>query len=506
MTMPAERLNPEPNLQALLADIASAPPVQLSGIGDDSRRLATGDAFLAVQGAGHHGLEFVDAAIESGVAAVVWDSATGDERLAKGCVPFVGVDGLAKQLGEIANRWYDWPSQALDVIAVTGTNGKTTVAFLTAQCLQRLGRTCAYIGTLGYGIDELQIDLGMTTPPCLELHKKLAEFRKIGATHTAIEVSSHALDQDRIDGLRLDAAVFTNLSRDHVDYHGDMRAYANSKARLFTDFDCDHRIVSLDCEFGQELADRCGSEVITTSTRFDRVANGRAYVFVRSVVATASGSHVAISSSWGNGELDIPLPGEFNISNAIEVLALLLASGIEFDDAREIIGQMSAPPGRMQPVTAADEAGVPQVFVDYAHTPAALEAALRALRPHADGHIWCVFGCGGDRDHGKRSMMGKVANRLADRSIVTNDNPRSEPPQDIIADVLTGMNNSAIAIENRAAAIAYAIREAQANDTVLIAGKGHESYQIIGAERLEFSDFQTARANIEVRLRNWGRQ
>ena len=505
MSMPAERFNTKPNLRELLAGIAEAPAVPVAGISDDSRRLGAGSVFLAVQGANHHGLDFLDAAVESGVAAIVWDSTTGDPGKASGPVPVIAANDLAAQLGEIANRWFDWPSHALDVIGVTGTNGKTTVAFLAAQCLQRLGRPCAYLGTLGYGVDELDVDLGMTTPPCLDLHEKLAGFRDLGAMHAAIEVSSHALDQGRLDGVRFDAAVFTNLSRDHVDYHGDMRAYANSKARLFTDFESRHRIVSLDSDFGRELAERCGGDVVTTSTRFDRVANGRPYVFVRSVVATAGGSRVTVVSSWGNGDIEIPLPGEFNVSNAIQVLALLLAWGVEFDDAREVVEQMSAPPGRMQAVAAAGETDVPQVFVDYAHTPAALEAALRALRPHVKGRIWCVFGCGGDRDTGKRPLMGRVVDRLADRPVVTNDNPRNEPPQNIIADVMGGMRDSVIAIENRAAAIAYAIREADANDTVLIAGKGHEDYQIIGDERLDFSDFQIARANLELRLGARGR-
>ena len=224
MSMPAERLNANLNLRQLLAGIAEAPAVPVAGISDDSRRLAAGGVFLAVQGANHHGLDFVDAAIGVGVAAIVWDSATGDPTKANGPMPIVAVDDLAARLGDIANRWYDWPSHALDVIGVTGTNGKTTVAFLAAQCLQRLGRPCGYLGTLGYGVDELDVDLGMTTPPCLDLHEKLAGFRDIGAVHAAIEVSSHALDQNRMDGVRLDAAVFTNLSRDHVDYHGDMRA------------------------------------------------------------------------------------------------------------------------------------------------------------------------------------------------------------------------------------------------------------------------------------------
>ena len=499
MSMPAERLTERKNLQQLLQGLADAPAVDIRGISDDSRRLRAGDAFIACQGATRHGLEFVDMAVDAGVAAIVWDSSTGDASLACGNVPFVAVDGLAGHLGEIANRWYEWPSHEVDVIGVTGTNGKTTVAFLAAQSLQLLGLSSGYIGTLGFGMDSLDVDLGLTTPPCLDLHGKLAEFRDAGALAAAIEVSSHALDQGRLSGMRFSAAIFTNLSRDHIDYHGSMQAYGASKAQLFTAFDCDTRIVSLDSEFGQVLANRLGQNVITTSSRLDRVANGRPYVFVRSAAATESGSRIVVHSTWGGGEVHVPMPGEFNISNAVQVMALLLSRGIEFDDAARAIASLTAPPGRLELVNDRDDADLPRVYVDYAHTPAALEAVLRALRPHANGKIWCVFGCGGDRDRGKRPVMGRVAARLADRTVITNDNPRGEDPGAIIAAIESGMRRPGVVIEDRAAAIAWTIRKAAAVDTVLIAGKGHEDYQIIGDRRLDFSDVQAARANLAAR-------
>ena len=506
MSMPAEILQPDITLQQLLAGLVDAPPMPISGIADDSRQLEAGNVFLAWQGAAAHGLDFVATAIAAGAAAIVWDADTGDESLAVGDVSFIPVKGLADHLGKIANRWYDWPSRAVKVIGVTGTNGKTTVASIVAQCLQNLGSHCAYIGTLGAEFKGVVDDLGMTTPPCLELHRLLAKFRDAGASHVALEVSSHALAQGRVDGVEFDAAIFTNLSRDHIDYHGDMRAYGEAKARLFTEYGARHRIVSMDSEYGQDLAGRCGSDVVTVSTRFDRVANGRPYVFVRSVVTTPIGSRITINSSWGNGAIEISLPGDFNVANVVEVLALLLTWNIPFADACEVIGQVKAPPGRMQIVAESEVATVPTVFVDYAHTPAALEAALRALRPHARTNIWCVFGCGGDRDRGKRPQMGKIVNRLADQAIVTNDNPRSEPAGEIIADILAGMDDGALAIEDRAAAIARAIHDAQANDVILIAGKGHEDYQIIGDKRLDFSDYEAARANINERLKEAGEQ
>lgn len=504
MSMPAEILKPDLTLQQLLAGFVDAPPMPISGIADDSRQLQAGNVFLAWQGARSHGLEFAAAAIEAGAVAIVWDADTGDESLAVGDVSFFPVKGLADHLGEIANRWYDWPSRAVKVIGVTGTNGKTTVASIVAQCLQKLGSHCAYIGTLGSEFNGVVNDLGMTTPPCLQLHRQLAMFRNAGASHVALEVSSHALVQGRVDGVQFDAAIFTNLSRDHIDYHGDMRAYGAAKARLFTEYDVRHSIISMDSEYGQELAGQCGSDVVTVSTRFDRVANGRPFVFVRSVVTTLVGSRITINSSWGDGDIEISLPGDFNVANVVEVLALLLSWNIPFADASEVVGQVKAPPGRMQIVAESEVGTVPTVFVDYAHTPAALEAALRALRPHAKANIWCVFGCGGDRDRGKRPQMGKIVSRLADRAIVTNDNPRGELPGEIIADVLAGMDDGALAIEDRAAAIAQAIHDAEASDIILIAGKGHEDYQIIGDKRLDFSDYEVSRASINERLKEAG--
>ncbi|MDH4106921.1 MAG: UDP-N-acetylmuramoyl-L-alanyl-D-glutamate--2,6-diaminopimelate ligase [Gammaproteobacteria bacterium] len=498
MSMPAEQLPTKPNLQQLLAGMADAPPLAITGIADDSRRVRPGNLFIAWQGATTHGLAHAPTAIERGAAAVAWDSATGDSKLASGSVPFIGIEGLGAGLGEVANRWYDSPSRSLRLAGVTGTNGKTTVAYLATQAMQLLGRGCGYIGTLGAGIDELRSDVALTTPPCLELHRLLAEFRDAGADYSAIEVSSHALVQDRVNGLRFDTTIFTNLSRDHIDYHSDMRAYFESKARLFTSHSSRHQVVSVDCEYGMELAERCGTGVVRVATRRDRQAGTGRHVAARDIEAVAAGYRVRVASSWGQADVSVPLAGEFNVSNALVVLALLLCWNVSFEDACAVIEYLAAPPGRLQRV-AVEGSSLPAVYVDYAHTPAALEAVLRALRSHTSARLWCVFGCGGDRDRGKRPLMGAVASRDADRAVVTNDNPRTEPPSQIIADVLAGMDAEAIAIESRSAAIAYAIREAAPGDVVLIAGKGHEDYQIIGDQRHDFSDYQAARANLEAR-------
>ena len=491
MSVPAMKMNATATLGELLSGLANAPDIPVAGIASDSRKLQSGFLFLACKGASGHGLDYLSQAKDAGVCAVAWDAGTASEPLDIG-VPMIPVDNLAAQLGEIANRYYGNPSRALKTIGVTGTNGKTTVAWLLAQCLQQLDRRCGYIGTLGYGIDDVVVAEGMTTPAAVELHGHLADFVAAGASYAALEVSSHALSQHRLDGVDFDAALFTNLTRDHLDYHGDMPGYFEAKARLFLDCPVNHKIVNLDTNFGTELAARCGQDVVTVSTKFDRVANGRPFVFVRSVATNATGSEISIKSSWGDGKFVLPLPGDFNVANAAMVLACLLATDVELEKACDVLQLVSAPPGRMQKVAGVNMS----VYVDYAHTPDAIESALHALRPHCRGDLWCVFGCGGDRDTGKRPMMAKLAERLADRVVVTSDNPRFESPQQIIAQIVTGLSNAdkATMIEDRGAAIAWAVANAGPDDVILVAGKGHENYQEAQGERHPFSDYSIALA------------
>ncbi len=487
--MPAEHLTPTPTLADLLAGYAEAPAIPVAGIASDSRLLGAGYLFLACKGMNSHGIDFLDQAIEKGVSAVAFDASTADAPANVG-VPVFAVDDLAARMGEIANRYYDRPSEAMRVFGVTGTNGKTTVAWLIAQCAQLLGERCAYLGTLGHGLEEIEGEGGMTTPPVVELQGLLAGFRASGANFAALEVSSHGLSQGRVDGVRFEAALFTNLTRDHLDYHASMRDYFETKARLFLDCDPRQRIVNIDSEWGTQLAERCGSDVITVSTTFDRVANGRPYVFVRSVVAHERGSDVSFTSAWGDGRFSLPLPGDYNVANAATVLALMLAQGVQLDDACDVLSRVTSPPGRMQQAVA----GGISVFIDYAHTPIAVEAALRALRAHCRGRLWCVFGCGGDRDAGKRPLMGKAAERYAHRIVITNDNPRTESPQRIIDEIVAGLARPerATVIEDRAAAIQWAVAQADATDVVLLAGKGHEDYQQIGDDCRPFSDYAVA--------------
>jgi UDP-N-acetylmuramoyl-L-alanyl-D-glutamate--2,6-diaminopimelate ligase len=495
MSMPAEYLHTSPTLADLLQGFADAPRIPVGGIASDSRALGQDDVFLACQGASNHGLDFAADAVSAGVVAIVYDATTAGELPAGIGVPMIGVPHLADKLGEIANRFHGRPSEQLDVIGVTGTNGKSTVAWLISNSFELLDERCAYLGTLNHAL---------TTPPVVDLHGKLAEFRDAGAGHAAIEISSHALAQNRVDGVHFEVALFTNLTRDHLDYHANMRDYAEAKAKLLIDCRPGHRIINLDSEFGAELAKRCVQNVTTVSTNFDRVANGRPYVFVQAVVATEQGSDITVRSSWGDGRFALQMPGDFNVANAVIVLALLLHKGVSMDDACEALSKVDAPPGRMQRVAAVNS--LPSVYIDYAHSPNAIEVALRALRAHCRGRLWCVFGCGGDRDKGKRPMMGKAAQRLADHVVVTSDNPRTESPAGIIDDIVSGLASphAATVIEDRAAAIGWAIAHARASDVVLIAGKGHEDYQDTAAGRIAFSDHGVAEAALAARAAESG--
>lgn len=501
MSMPAENLITAPTVADLLRGYVDAPALPVTGIASDSRQVADGYLFLATQGMTSHGLDFIDKALASGAVAIAFDAASADAPDNVN-VPVLAVDDLAAKLGEIANRFYGRPSERLKVMGVTGTNGKTTVAWLIAQCEELLGASCGYLGTLGYGVGELAGAGGMTTPAAVELHGRLAEFCNQHASSAAIEVSSHALSQGRVDGVRFEAALFTNLTRDHLDYHADMRQYFESKARLFEEADVLHRIVAIDSEWGVELASRCGDDVVVVATQADRVGGGsfdsRPHVFVRAVDAKEQGSEFVVDSSWGRGRVKLPLPGEFNVANAALVLATLLQRGVDFDTARDVLSQVTAPPGRMQRV-AAD--GV-NVYIDFAHTPEAIDVSLTALRAHCSGKLVCVFGCGGERDAGKRPLMGRAAEQRADTVVITSDNPRNELPQKIIAEIVGGLQQPehAVVIEDRAAAIGWAIGQAQAGDVVLLAGKGHETYQQVGDARLPFSDLLVAQTALGIPL------
>lgn len=457
-----------------------------------SRDVTPGAAFFACQGRTTHGLLHVNEALTRGARAVVWEPAAGVEAptLPEG-VASVSVPSLGRRLGEIADRFFDAPSRSLTIIGVTGTNGKTTTAWLLAQALTACGRDVRYSGTLGAGRTSALLAATHTTPDAITVQRQLATFRDEGADGVAIEVSSHALDQARVGGVRFHTAVFTNLTRDHLDYHGTMDAYADAKARLFRWDGLRARVINVDDEFGRELAasHEGRGELITVSRQPGRAAR----VFADAVHLSPSGIELDVTSDWGSGRVSTGLVGDFNADNVLAVLAVLLAWGIAWTDAVAAIAQCTPPAGRMERFGGAGDE--PLVIVDYAHTPDALQKALNAARAHARGRLHVVFGCGGDRDRGKRPLMAAVAATAADDIVLTDDNPRTEDPDRIVAEIRAGLSGTAQAVvqHDRARAIRETVHRAAAGDVVVIAGKGHEDYQILSTGRVPFSDQSVVR-------------
>jgi len=488
-------------LKAVLGGLVDVPErLEVSDITQDSRSVTPGAAFLACQGRTHHGLQFVQDAVAAGARAILWEPAPGvSAPVVDASVVVRPVPNLHAQLGYIADRFFDAPSASMTVAGITGTNGKTTCAWLLAQALNLCGRRAAYLGTLGVGTPGSLEELEHTTPDALTLQRSLANLRSTGIDSVAMEVSSHALDQNRCAGMRMHTAVFTNLTQDHLDYHGDMATYGAAKAKLFNWPTLAARVINVDDPFGSELArDRLQgssgavqSRLFLTSQRpSEWLTSGADFVYTTGVKASAAGLELDIESSRGAGQLRSHLVGDFNIENLLTVLAVLLAWDVPLEVASKALERCNAAPGRMQP----DGGGpLPLVLVDYAHTPDALSKALRAAREHCDGTLWCVFGCGGERDQGKRSLMGQVAAQLADQIIVTDDNPRREDPLRIVAAIMEGViaagaGGRALVDHNRAEAIRLAVSKAGSGDVVLVAGRGHEPYQLVGTQRRPFSD------------------
>ncbi len=477
------------SLDALLAGIAPAPPLAVAGLALDSRAVGKGDAFIALRGGNRHGLEFLGQAIAAGAGAVLWDP---DEGRTPDAVPDgvvgVPVPALRSRLGEIADRCYGAPSSRLAVAGVTGTNGKTTCAWLLAGAASSAARRSAYLGTLGSGFPPKLATSALTTPDVVTLHRQLRALADAGATHVAMEVSSHALDQRRVDGVRLRVAAFCNLSRDHLDYHSSVERYTAAKQRLFRLPGLEHAVINTGDPVGARFAAALASGVALTSVTVggERPVTQR-FIHVAQVDAAADGIALVIDGHFGRRRLQSRLVGEFNAENLAITLGMLLAWGIDVDEALTALARGTAPPGRMEGFRLASGS---LAVVDYAHTPDALAKVLTALRAHTAGRVLVVFGCGGERDTGKRALMGAAAERLADRVIVTDDNPRGEDPDRIVGMILSGFKVPAgVLVErDRSLAIRAALAEAGPRDVVLIAGKGHEDYQLIGAERRHWSD------------------
>jgi len=479
----------------------------------DSRAVVKGDTFIAYPGEKSDGREFIAQAVAQGANAVVYEKHLAGHKQesqefiwrTEWHVPSLAVADLRHKVGWMADAVYVSPSEHLWVVGVTGTNGKTSTSHWVAQALSEAGKKCALIGTLGNGFaDELQATAN-TTPDAIRVHGLLADYLKHGAKAVAMEVSSHALDQGRVTGVQFDVALLTNLSRDHLDYHGDMQRYADTKRKLFEWQALKYAVVNLDDAFGVELAlqlRELSVEVVVygLSDSAQEFAQQHGMRMVRGELLgmSAQGMRLTVNSSWGQAELNSVLVGRFNAANLLGALAVLLVSEVALNAAVQSLSAVQPVAGRMQQVGGS---GQPAVIVDYAHTPDALEKVLLALREACldgvdakDGQLICVFGCGGDRDKGKRAMMGRVAEQFSDHCIVTSDNPRSEAPQSIIDDVVAGMEagNHEVVVD-RAAAIARAVAMANPGDTVLLAGKGHEDYQEINGEKQSFSDVVVAR-------------
>jgi UDP-N-acetylmuramoyl-L-alanyl-D-glutamate--2,6-diaminopimelate ligase len=498
-------------LSDLLRGFADAAPLgelRVSGLSLDSREVQKGYVFCALHGGRQHGLAFANAAARQGAAVILaessplWPAARCERLGVELGLPVIRMAHLSRDVSAIAARYYGDPSGSLDVTAVTGTNGKTSVTHYLAQALRR-EQVCGLIGTLGYGLPEALNSTRHTTPDAVCLQAILADLKQQGAAAVAMEMSSHALAQARAAAVRVDTAVFTNLTRDHLDYHGDMAAYLSAKRRLFEWPGLGNAVLNADDPYMPQLLERLDATVTPVLYSLDpawRPPSGvSSWIRADALNVLARGMRVRFSSSWGAGQFDSGLLGRFNAGNLLAVLAVLLLKGWNLQRALDALSQIQGVAGRMECFGAA---GQPLVVVDYAHTPDALEQALRVLREHQPRRLLSVFGCGGERDVGKRAQMGELAARLSDQVIVTDDNPRGEDGELIVADILSGIGAAThVSVQRqRGRAIRYAVCLAGARDIVLIAGKGHETVQYVGHLALPFSD----RAQVTQALNEWG--
>ena len=459
----------------------------------DSRRLERGGVFLACAGEAEHGISYLASALAAGASAVVWEPTAAVERqcveadCAAAGVAAVAMEGLGQRTGELAARYYGEPGADLVVLGVTGTDGKTSVTQFLARAIGGEAGDCAVIGTLGWGWPDRLQPSDLTTPDAVTLQACLAAVRDEGARAVAMEVSSHALAQGRVQAVPFDVAVLTNLGHDHLDYHGSQAAYRAAKRRLF-DIAAPVPVLNLDDAWGAALADELDARhPVGYSMRGDQPARVRA----RRFLPQAGGMGLELIAEASVVSLQLPVMGRFNASNVLAAAGGAIAAGVAPEQLAERLACIRPVVGRMEPIAAASR---PTVVVDYAHTPGALEAALAAMREHCRGRLWLVFGCGGDRDRNKRAAMGNIAERDADQVVITNDNPRNEDSARIIGDIRAAMAGEVTVLPDRRRAIRYAIASAANDDCVLIAGKGHETGQIIGNECQPFSDRDEASA------------
>lgn len=470
----------------------------------DSRKVQAGDLFIALKGHQTDGRQFIPQAIAQGATLVLSEAehinepelssqfANYEQEPTACCV--INVPHLAKMLSALAGAFYDNPSHKLTLVGITGTNGKTTTAQLLAQWRNILGGRSAVMGTIGNGLYGQIQEATNTTGSAIEIQHNLASFIAQGADFCAMEVSSHGLTQYRAEALAFDLAIFTNLSRDHLDYHHTMADYAAAKFRLFSELSTQQQIINADDEIGWQWLSTL-PQAVAVSTNPTITLTQQRYIQAKNVAYTLQGAKIEFHSSWGNGTIESQLIGAFNVSNLLTALAGLLALGYDLATLLKTAPQLTGVCGRMECLVSESQSDKPMVIVDYAHTPDALEKALQAARLHCQGKLWCIFGCGGDRDTGKRPLMASIAEQYADNIIVTDDNPRTEDPDVIFADIMQGFQQPERIdkIHIRQYAIEKAISQAEPSDVVLIAGKGHEDYQIIGTKKYPFSDQHVAK-------------
>lgn len=503
--MPAPVKQITMTLGKLLEGIVAVPAsldCELRHMTADSREVKEGSLFVARRGQRVSGAAYIDQAITRGAAAVLREMSDDESAVTPlswqsseqgKTIPLVAIPDLSGKLGMLADRFYASPSADLFVVGITGTNGKTSCSQFVAQCLSQ-EQPCGVIGTLGRGLYGQLEASGHTTPDVIANHHWLATMRDQGASSVVMEVSSHALDQQRVDNIRFDCAVFTNLTHEHLDYHGDMASYAAVKQKLFHMPGLKTAVVNQDDPYGRELLSVIGDSlrVISYGTQNEYKPD----LLAEKIEALPEGLRFEVTSPLGQGQIEARLLGYFNVSNLLASLGVLLGKGLDFNEALGRLSRVSTVSGRMEALGGGER---PLVVIDYAHTPDALQHVLAALRQHTSGTLWCVFGCGGERDKQKRPLMGQIAEQYADRVVVTNDNPRHENPVDIIEQILAGMTvPDRVYIErDRQRAIEAVIQGASAQDVILIAGKGHENHQIIGDETRPFSDMAEAQLQLK---------
>ena len=467
------------------------PDIRLNGISTDSRKIRKGDLFVSLSGRKHEGNDFISDALRKGAAAVITDRLPKKKYMTD--LPIFYFANLRQDLGEYASRFFGFPSKNMQVIALTGTNGKTSVTHFLAQVMKGRCFSPGIIGSLGYGEPGKLVSADLTTPDAVRLQSILRALYEKGCEHVFLEASSHGLHQGRLSGVDVDIAVMTNISQDHLDYHGTMEAYKDAKAKLFTRGSLKKAVINKDDAYAINLQRRLSSKVEVKTYGCKHPAD------IRLISASFNRKGISLSVSCSGFEFsaDLSLFGTFNVENILATLATLDAMGWSGEEISHSIRDLAGVPGRMELVSKEEE---PTVFLDYAHTPDGLRKSLLSIREHFGGRkLTCLFGCGGDRDASKRNLMGKIANELSDTIILTNDNPRGEAPEDIIRDIGRGISRPYLCELDRAKAIADAIRAAKNEDVILVAGKGREMFQEVKLDKIPHQDLNSIRVALEAR-------